>query len=224
MNNKCKICGGACTAIKYDKIKSTYHKCTACDFISKDVASYVTPEQEKKIYDTHNNSANDPVYLAYFQDFIDACLSKFMVASNSALDFGSGPTPVLAQILRQNFALEVDIYDKYYAPDKVYEGKQYDLITVTEVVEHLEDPMAYFALFTSLLKPGGALAMMTQFHHNDEERFEHWHYRRDESHVSFFTPKTMAMIADKIGLEIVYIDTHKYVVFKSQDIMPLDWV
>ena len=88
----------------------------------------------------------------------------------------------------------------------------------------IEDPMAYFALFKSLLKPGGILAMMTQFHHNDEKRFEHWHYRRDESHVSFFTPKTMAMIADKIGLEIVYIDTHKYVVFKSQVILSQDWV
>ena len=215
MNYKCKVCGGACIEIKYDKITSTYHKCATCDFISKDEASYVTPKQEKKIYDTHNNSADDPVYVAYFQDFIDTCLTKFIDAPSTALDFGSGPVPVLAQILRNMYAIEVDIFDKYYAPEKVYEGKRYDLITVTEVVEHLEDPIEYFALFKSLLKPGGVLAMMTQFHHNDEKGFEHWHYRRDESHVSFFTPKTMVIIADKIGFEIVYIDTHKYVVFKA---------
>lgn len=174
----------------------------------------MTSEQEKKIYDTHENSVLDPVYVAYFQDFIEKCVTKFDYASHTALDFGSGPQPVLAQILRREYEFEVDIYDKYYAPEKVYEGKQYDLITVTEVVEHLEDPMAYFTLFKSLLKPGGVLAMMTQFHHNDEKRFEHWHYRRDESHISFFTPNTMATIAHKTGLEIVYIDRHKYVVFK----------
>ena len=214
MGVRCKICDAECTPIKYKKIKSVYHKCSNCEFVFKDASCYVTPEQEQKIYETHNNSIDDPKYVEYFQRFIRQCDIKFVGGLKLALDFGSGPEPVLAQILKRDYGYEVDIYDKYYAPEKVYDGKCYDLITATEVVEHLADPLAYFKIFKSLLKPGGLLAVMTQFHHNDEKRFEHWHYRRDESHVSFFTPKTMAYIAEQVGLKIVIIDTHKNVTFK----------
>lgn len=218
MSTNCIICNTDCTLIKYEKIKSIYHKCSNCEFIFKDVSCYLTPEQEQKIYNTHNNSIDDPVYGAYFQSFIDQCAIEVSNSSSVALDFGSGPEPVLALLLKRNYGYEVDIYDKYYAPEKVYEGKQYDLITATEVVEHLIDPLAYFELFKSLLKPGGVLAIMTQFHHNDEKQFEHWHYRRDESHVSFFTPKTMTFIAGQVGLEIIYIDIHKNVAFKLREL------
>ncbi|HAS72525.1 MAG TPA: class I SAM-dependent methyltransferase [Clostridiales bacterium UBA8960] len=211
---RCKICGSECTQILYEKIESTYHKCTKCAFIFKDPACYVTSVEEQQIYDSHINTVDDPAYVAYFDTFIQKCIIRFIGDSKQALDFGSGPEPVLAQILRSNYGFEVDIYDKYYAPEKAYIGNSYDLITATEVVEHLKDPLPYFELFKSLLKPMGVLAVMTQFHHDDERRFEHWHYRRDESHVSFFTPQTMATIAERVGLEIVYIDAHKNVAFK----------
>lgn len=217
MSERCKVCSGKTVEIKYDNIKSNYHRCEVCAFISKDPACYVSHEEAFVIYDRHENQIGDPLYEAYFIDFIETWISNFKAQSREALDFGSGPVPVLAHILKHKYAFEVDIYDKYYAPEKVFKGKQYDLITLTEVLEHLPDPMWYFELFRSLLKPGGMIAVMTQFHHRDDAAFKHWHYRRDESHVSFFTPETMTHIAEQFNLRIAYMDTHKIVVFQRID-------
>lgn len=214
MQLECKICGAVCHEIAYKKIKSRYHACTKCEFIFKDESCLISDEQALKIYTNHNNSIHDPVYQAYFREFINTCIEGYISGQIEILDFGSGPEPVLAHLLKKDYAYSVDVYDVFFSPEKVYEGKLYDLITATEVVEHLETPIAYFELFKSLLKPGGLLAVMTQFHHCDVERFEHWHYRRDESHVSFFTPKTMAVIAERTGFEILFIDAHKNVTFR----------
>ncbi|MDO9493204.1 methyltransferase domain-containing protein [Acetobacterium sp.] len=44
----------------------------------------------------------------------------------------------------------------------IYLGKKYDLLTATEVVEHLDDPLDYFSLFENLLKDDGVLSIMTK--------------------------------------------------------------
>lgn len=214
MNITCKVCGTSCVPIVYKKIESMYHGCPKCDFISKDASCYISESQALSIYQVHNNSADDAAYQAYFRDFIHKCISGFVSGTVEALDFGSGPEPVLAHMLKHELGYLVDVYDKFFSPYKVYEGKQYDLITSTEVVEHLEEPVEYFKLFHTLLKPGGHLAVMTQFHPNDVGRFENWHYRRDDSHVSFFTPKTMSIISEQVGFEIVFIDAHKNATLK----------
>lgn len=211
----CKICGNPCIPLAYDKIESRYHRCTSCEFIFKDTASLISDEESKALYDLHINTLDDLAYVSYFEKFIEKCIAGLIEAPVEALDFGSGPEPVLAQILRRDYGYVVDIYDMFYATQRVYEGKQYDLITATEVVEHLEEPLKYFRLFHSLLKTGGILAVMTQFHPNDVAKFENWHYRRDETHVSFYTPKTMAWIARNVGFEIVVVDAHKNITFKK---------
>jgi 2-polyprenyl-3-methyl-5-hydroxy-6-metoxy-1,4-benzoquinol methylase len=35
----------------------------------------------------------------------------------------------------------MEIYDSYFSPEKVFLGKKYNLITSTEVFEHLDDPL-----------------------------------------------------------------------------------
>lgn len=56
----------------------------------------------------------------------------------------------------------MDTYDCFYSPEKVYFGKKYGLVTATEVVEHLDDPLDYFSLFENLLKDDGVLSIMTK--------------------------------------------------------------
>ena len=190
-----------------------YHYCTHCEFISKDENNIISQQEELGIYNLHNNSIEDPRYVDFFNLFLDDAVLPYANAGKASLDFGSGPSPVLAQILERNHAYQMDIYDLFYAPVKVYEGKTYDLITSTEVVEHLRDPIAYFELFASLLTPDGILAVMTQFHQNDKAHFLNWHYIRDMSHVSFYTPTTMAWIADKIGLRTLYVNPPRNTTF-----------
>lgn len=212
MNPKCRICGSETEPIHHPRSGVFYH-CSSCEFISKSKDDIISHVDELKIYSTHENSIDDPRYVEYFYNFLDEAVFPFVKGEIHGLDFGSGPSPVLAQILKRDQNYEMDIYDFFYAPDKVYLSKRYDLIVCTEVVEHLSDPMAYFKLFKQLLKPEGILAIMTLFHNNDRAYFMDWHYARDLSHISFYTPKTLALIASKVGLKIIHTNNVRFITF-----------
>jgi len=210
----CKLCSSKTYEISHPKF-GVYDVCQLCDFISKQSKWIISEEEEKSIYDTHQNSLEDPRYVDYFRKFLNCAVLKHIEKDSVVLDFGSGPSPVLAQLLERDYHLKVDIYDYYYSPTKVYESKQYDLITSTEVVEHFLSPLDYFELFVAHLKPGGVLAIMTQFHPCDDQLFLKWHYIRDLSHIAFYTVTTMIHIAKRVGLEMIYTDHKRYITFKK---------
>ncbi|HBI04728.1 MAG TPA: class I SAM-dependent methyltransferase [Paenibacillaceae bacterium] len=214
MNGQCKICGSKTREFYYKTFDLNYYQCNECDFISRDGNSIISSEEEVAIYNEHENSIEDPRYVAYFKKFIDEAVVNYSGQGKKGLDFGSGPSPVLATVLERDYNYSMDIYDVYYAPEKTYIGQKYDLVTCTEVVEHLSNPLEYFHLFKELLKEDGILCIMTSFHPKDEERFLKWHYVRDLTHVSFFTLKTMKIIGEKLGLDIIYSDHHRYTTFK----------
>jgi hypothetical protein len=215
LNHHCKICGSQTREIVIETLGAAYYYCEACEFIAKDENLKLSHEEELGIYETHENSIEDPRYVAYFKKFLDAAVFNHYPKPGYGLDFGSGPSPVLATLLERDYGLTMDIYDHFYSPQKVYVGKKYDLVTSTEVVEHLDDPLAYFSLFESLLKDEGILSIMTLFHHNDNNAFRTWHYVRDQSHRSFYTVKTLEVIAEKTGLELIDTNHHRYSTFRK---------
>ncbi len=218
IRGKCKVCNANTTVLSHP-IFGDYFYCCNCDFISKDKSNLLDENEEKIRYSSHKNSIEDQEYVDYFNRFLNESVMPFVGEGKKALDFGSGPAPVLAQILEQKFNYKMDIYDYYFSPEEVFIGKHYDLITSTEVVEHLSDPLLYFNLFSKLLRPRGILAIMTQFHNNDEAHFLKWPYIRDRSHISFYTPKTMKYIGDKVGLKVIYTDNDKYITFVLVDMI-----
>ncbi len=209
----CKICGHKTLKIFNKRSGSIYHSCKACDYIFKDEHFILPAEKEFQVYENHNNSIYDPKYVKYFKKFIHSAVLKYC-NGKYGLDFGSGPSPVLAMILERDYGFNMDIYDLFYSPKAVYQGKKYDLITSTEVVEHLKDPLFYFKTFKDCLKKDGLLSIMTLFHPKDYEDFLDWFYIRDMSHISFYTLKTMETIGEKNGLKVIYSDSERYVSFK----------
>lgn len=212
IRGKCKVCNSNTIVISHPKF-GDYFYCSYCEFISKDESNRLNEQEEKLRYSVHNNSIEDKDYVDYLSKFLNRAVIPFIGEGKKGLDFGSGPNPVLAQLLEKKFNYRMDIYDYYFSPEKVYIGKTYDLVTSTEVVEHLNDPLFYFDIFSKLLKPKGILAIMTQFHKNDKDRFLSWSYIRDRSHISFYTPKTMEYIANKVGVKVIYTDDFKYITF-----------
>ncbi len=212
-NNSCRVCGHLTTEWTHLRMAAKYFYCNHCEFISKDETMRVTPEEAFAIYNTHKNSIDDQRYVSYFQKFLKAAVFPFSNGNKNGFDFGSGPDPVLAQLLTRDYGYEMDIYDLYYAPDRLYTGKTYDLITSTEVAEHIPEPLNYFRQLKSLLTDTGTLAIMTQFHQNNALHFSDWHYARDKSHISFYTEKTMKTIAQKIGLKVVFTNHTQYTTF-----------
>ncbi len=191
----------------------TYH-CKACEFIFKDEEAIISDDKELKVYQQHNNTEENLGYVAMFQDFIDKTITPHRAQIKTVLDFGSGPNPVLAKILERN-GFETDYYDKFFSPEKVYADKRYDLITSTEVLEHIGDIQEVMTLFSQQLNAGGYLALMTQFHPNEQEAYLNWWYRRDPTHIVFFRPKTFALLAEQHSFSLRYHDDKKLILLQK---------
>jgi len=215
VQEKCRVCGAGTKDFQDPQSRLEYYYCETCEFIFKAECAIVSVEEEKAEYDLHNNSYEDEGYVNMFREFLKKSVLPFTPPGKRALDFGSGPEPVLAKVLAVEYGYEPDIYDLFYSPDKVYQGKKYDLITCTEVVEHLREPLKYFELFKELLKEDGIVAIMTHFHPRDQDKFLKWFYRREHTHISFFAPKTMEYMAQTVNLKMIYTDNNKYCTFSK---------
>ena len=213
---QCKICQED-TETFYDEYMQcdTYH-CTACEFIFKDEKAIISLEKELKVYEQHNNTEENLGYVTMFQDFIDQTFAPFKNEIETVLDYGSGPNPVLASMLKKQ-GFDVEHYDKFFATKKVYENKKYDLITSTEVIEHISDIKEVMALWSQHLNTNGYLAIMTQFHTNEKEDYLKWWYRRDPTHISFFRPHTFQKLAIYYDLVLLFSDDKKLILLQKQN-------
>ena len=209
----CKICNKPATPFIDERNKWEFFHCKECEFIFKNPICYVDKTNELKQYQHHNNTIESPGYVEMFEKFIDATFHPHMPKIKTALEFGSGPGPVLSELLKQR-GLDVDIYDKFFSPQKIYENKKYDLITSTEVIEHIESPLEVFELFSKHIKKNGYLALMTQFHKNEQEDFKKWWYKNDPTHICFFRPRTFEVLALACGFEVLSNDLIKSVLLK----------
>ena len=95
----------------------------------------------------------------------------------------------------------VELYDKYYTNDHSVFDKEFDFITLTEVLEHLYDPIFELERLTSILKPKGVLAIMTQTLTQDVD-FKTWYYKNDPSHIGFFSQKSLEFLASHLELSM----------------------
>lgn len=211
----CKICHHDTKSYQNTLSPSLYHYCPRCECIALDGAFTVSASQEKHQYDQHNNSLENEGYVQMFEDFLDYFWEELEHKTPKALDFGSGPTPVLS-VLMQRRGANVTCYDKFYHPDKDFKTHRFTLITSTEVFEHLDNPLQTLMVLTEHLASGGHIALMTLFHDNNMDHFWTWWYRRDPTHITFFTPKTIEVLADFCGLDLIKTDGKRIAVLKKR--------
>lgn len=210
---KCKICNEKVSPFFDAQLNKTYYHCDNCEVVFLDKIYYITQDAEKTQYNNHNNSLENEGYVQMFESFLDFFWEDLENQPTLALDFGCGPGPVL-QVLLKRRGLTCNIYDKFYQPKKIYENQYYDLITSTEVFEHLQDPIEVLSLFKKHLRPKGYVALMSLFHSNKQEDFLKWWYRRDPTHIIFFRAKTFEILARKCGFEVIKTDNKRIVLLR----------
>ncbi len=210
----CLICNSDVASIYFESKNWEFFHCKYCEFIFKNPKYFVDEKAELQQYNNHNNTVDSPGYAEMFEKFIDSTFGDYLQTIENVLEFGSGPGPVLSELLKRQ-GLNVDIYDKYFSPQKVYENKKYDLITSTEVIEHIDNPKEILEFFASHIKKGGYLALMTQFHTNDTEKFKKWWYKNDPTHICFFRPHTFEVLASMNGFKVLKHDFKKNILLQK---------
>lgn len=216
MMKECKICSQITAKICDQKTSQTYYRCQNCGFVFLDDSMIITSESEHKHYSKHNNTFECRGYVEMFEKFIEEFVKPLKSKIKTALDFGCGEGKVLAKLLEME-GFKTDYYDLYFFSEKVYETKKYDLITSTEVFEHLKDPLEYFKLLKQHLNKNGYLIIMTKFPPKCDEEFLKWWYRRDITHISFFTPNSFDTLAQIVGYKIIKTNNSDVVVLQNCD-------
>ncbi len=114
---------------------------------------------------------------------------------------GVEPSKWAADIARQQ-GLKV-IHGTQDAPELA--DKQFDVVTMWDVIEHVDDPFGEIAKAHKLLAPGGWLVIHTMDSDSLVARVmgPRWPWLMD-MHIHYFTQKTLRQMLEKNGFEVVW--------------------
>ncbi len=192
----CPVCGAPDPAPLLSVAGRDYWACAACE------ARFLDPRQHPSRADEHahylhlQNDAAEPGYRRFLARLAEPLLAR-LPAGARGLDFGCGPGPALAAMLREA-GHPMALYDPVFHPEPTALAECYDFITCTETAEHFHRPAEELERLDGLLAPGGWLGIMTCFQ-TDDARFSDWHYRRDPTHVVFYRAATWRYLAAARG-------------------------
>ena len=173
---------------------------------------YLSRDDEKARYLTHNNDVNDPRYQKFVRPVIRAVTSHTQ-SHHHGLDYGAGTGPVITKLLREK-GYSMTTYDPMFIPNPEALSTTYDFIVCCEVAEHFHDPQLEFARFHQLLKPGGLLVIKTELLTPDID-FPTWYYINDPTHTLFYSPEGMHRILIQHGFQSLDISPRLVIAKKT---------
>jgi SAM-dependent methyltransferase len=193
---RCPLCTKAGGEPFYRDARRPYLRCTRCQLIFVPPHAHLRRGEEFAQYLLHENAVHDAGYRRFLSRLAAPLLAR-LPAPASGLDFGCGPAPALAVLLAEH-GHRVELHDSFFCPNPRALSRRYDFITASEVVEHLYAPGTVLAQLWDCLRPGGWLAVMTKLA-RDRDAFEGWHYRRDPTHVCFFSRESWRWWGQQYG-------------------------
>lgn len=186
----------------FEDRQRAYLRCPSCNLVFVPECYWLNPEDEKALYDLHENDPQDRGY-RQFLSRLSVPLLERLGAQQKGLDFGCGPGPALSVILEEQ-GHQVELYDPFYHHNPTVFDKQYDFICATEVVEHMRDPKKEFTALFRMLRSGGRLGIMTKLM-IDKQAFSRWHYIRDMTHICFYSRETFEFLAQRFNAALDFV-------------------
>jgi len=104
-----------------------------------------------------------------------------------------------------------------YLHEMHFADGHFDIITLFEVIEHLKDPIGLLRECNRILKLSGLLFITTGNTESWTVRFlkEDWDYFDLKlGHISFFSPSSMRMLAERTGFKVTKMETRSVSVQK----------
>jgi Methyltransferase domain len=196
----CRLCGSEnCAEILQDN-RRRYYRCPSCGLVFVPADDHVPLEKEIKRYDLHDNGPGHKGYLDYLQTLV-SMVEELCVKSARILDYGCGRNAVLTGLLTGK-GYDCTPYDPLYAIGPGALDRCYDVIILCEVIEHLRDLQKEMALLKKAAGEKGTIVIRTQMSPPQDE-FPSWWYKNDCTHVNFFCPAAILVLAALLGRKSV---------------------
>ncbi|OQY35446.1 MAG: hypothetical protein B6241_00660 [Spirochaetaceae bacterium 4572_59] len=213
-SGNCPLCSSRSDHFYHNsKQNRNFYLCPDCSLIFQGRASLPDELEEKARYELHHNSGGDQGYISWLERFISEGMDPWY-SGGAVLDFGSGPRPVLTDMLKRK-GLDVCSYDKYFSPTWP-EGRTFSCILLSEVLEHLVDPLSEFRKIASLSETGAKIILQSAFLQNyDKKCFGSWWYKEDVTHIRFYSASSLQMLGLKSGWNLEYQDGRSLAVFRK---------
>jgi len=158
---------------------------------------------------------NRSPFQIWMRSFFFLPLRRYLKGDVLDLGCGIGEIANYVETQDQYFGVDINPYCVEYLQGKglwakigsVYQipldTSSMDVIILSHVLEHLEEPDSAFAEISRVLKPSGTLIVIVPMHHG---------YTTDNTHRIFYQPKLLAETAKKHNYEV-----------KSISIFPIPW-
>lgn len=212
MDPRCPLCLSASVSLLLEEGPRRFFVCAVCDLRFLHPAARLPEEEEKAQYLLHNNDINDPRYRNFVQPLYEQICAR-VPAGATGLDFGSGSGPVLADMLVEA-GYEIHLFDPFFRPDMESLQRSYDFIVACEVLEHLFDPATEFRRLRRMLRRGGLLGVMTLVWEEGSD-FVAWYYRKDPTHVVFYSRATFRWIEKRYGFSRVLFPSNRVTLLQA---------
>lgn len=207
----CPLCGHAGTAYTLRSVHGRpLAHCSVCDLVFANPEVAVDAAEERRLYQTHQNSIEQPGYIDFLNRLVEP-MAMFVQAGAYGVDYGSGPGPTLSTLMQRR-GYGCHDYDPMFGPHEL--APPYDFVTCTECFEHFTSPAKTIQHIVSLLKPQGVLGIMTDLW-NRHTVFETWYYTKDPTHVVFYSLATIDYLCSRFGLALLYSDAKRVLVFRT---------
>lgn len=232
--NTCYLCNRPTRIFLKVKNKSIL-RCDNCKLTyTRDVTSRIGIIREDSQKFVREYLTEAPLYKEYFDTIIKIILTH-KKKPQSLLDVGCGVGIFLKKVKEIGWnAIGVDMSSSavQYARNhglvvrvgKIEELKfksgSFDVITLFQTIEHIEDPLKILNKVYSLLRKGGILMITTP----SEESFmarvlgKFWFGYRNIEHLFFFNKQSLTVMQKKVGFKKIIIHT------ENSRIFSLPWV
>jgi SAM-dependent methyltransferase len=208
--------------------------CQSCGWVHV----FPTPSDEElaSLYRSHYYGTEKPLYLERYQadrawweltysDRYDTFESVLPAGRRRILDVGSGPGLFLAtgksrgwttlgvepaqQAAEHSRGLGLEIVETFLTADVVDDLGTFDVVHMSEVLEHIPDPTAFLRLTARLLDPGGLICIVVPNDYNPLQRvlrevdgYHPW-WIAPPHHLNYFTPPSLRALLERAGFEIL---------------------
>jgi SAM-dependent methyltransferase len=183
-----------------------YFRCSLCELVFIHHTQLPVREMELARYNEHNNDLSSLAYLSYLDRLAAPVVEKLAIGEIKGLDFGCGPVEGMRHLLEPR-GYEISSYDPYFFPETKLINNDYDFVLCSEVVEHFFEPAKGLAEIDELVKSGGFIGISSRLYPKSSEEFRNWGYRRDPTHVVFFSELTVKWVAKKFGWELINLNS-----------------